>query len=143
MLRIVLLIAFTLGLGEHVYSQSNDEREKYAASISEDDLKKRLQIIASDEFEGRETGQEGQKKAANYIRDEFASFGYGPIDRIGGYFQPFKLQGSQMPNPFPFHQPSRQRRQRRRIRHNQHRHTMQIRQRRPTRRAKIRNRFPR
>lgn len=92
MLRIVLLIAFTLGFGEHVYSQSNDEREKYAASISEDDLKKRLQIIASDEFEGRETGQEGQKKAANYIRDEFASFGYEPIDRIGGYFQPFKLQ---------------------------------------------------
>lgn len=42
---------------------------KYIASIKADDLKKDLYIFASDEFEGRNTGEEGQKKAANFIRD--------------------------------------------------------------------------
>ena len=35
----------------------------YINSISSDNLKKNLTVIASDEMEGRETGSEGQKKA--------------------------------------------------------------------------------
>lgn len=65
---------------------------KYAETITAQDLKKRLEIIASDEFEGRETGQPGQKKAAKYIEERFKEFGFEPIDKVGGYFQEFKLQ---------------------------------------------------
>ena len=36
-------------------------------AITASDLKKHLTIIASDEMEGRETGTEGQRKAAAYI----------------------------------------------------------------------------
>ena len=35
-------------------------------TITSDELKEHPYIYASDEFEGRETGTEGQKKAVNY-----------------------------------------------------------------------------
>jgi Zn-dependent M28 family amino/carboxypeptidase len=41
----------------------------YANTITKEDLKTHLYIIASDEFEGRETGEPGQKKAAEYIKN--------------------------------------------------------------------------
>ena len=41
-----------------------DDAAKYAAGITGDNLKNHLTIIASDEMEGRETGTEGQRKAA-------------------------------------------------------------------------------
>lgn len=40
---------------------------KYMNSITEADLKKHLYIVASDEMEGRNTGEEGQKKAGRYL----------------------------------------------------------------------------
>ena len=47
--------------------------------------KKHLSIIASDEFEGRETGKPGAEKAANYIADEFKKLGLqAPVN--GSYF---------------------------------------------------------
>lgn len=45
----------------------------YASTITASDLKKHLYIIASDEFEGRKTGEEGQKKAAKYLVDYYKS----------------------------------------------------------------------
>ena len=42
--------------------------EKFAKLITAETLKEHLYIYASDEFEGRETGSEGQKKAVNYLR---------------------------------------------------------------------------
>jgi hypothetical protein len=43
--------------------------QKFAAGIIEADLKTHLYIIASDEFEGRNTGEPGQKLAAEYLKD--------------------------------------------------------------------------
>jgi len=40
----------------------------YANSITITDLKEHLYSIASEEFEGRETGEPGQKKAAEYLK---------------------------------------------------------------------------
>ena len=40
---------------------------KYANTITADELKTHLSILASDEFEGRETGEEGNEMAAEYI----------------------------------------------------------------------------
>ena len=48
---------------------------KYAASITAADLRKYLTVIASDEMEGRETGTEGQRKAAAYIESQFDALG--------------------------------------------------------------------
>ena len=40
----------------------------FAATITSSDLKKHLYILASDDFEGRNTGEPGQKKAAEYLK---------------------------------------------------------------------------
>lgn len=52
--------------------------EKYAASITAADLKKHLTIVAGAGMQGRETGTEGQKKAAAYIETDFKSLGLRP-----------------------------------------------------------------
>lgn len=50
----------------------------FAKSITADDLKKHLYIVASADFEGRETATEGQHKAAAYIENHFKSIGLLP-----------------------------------------------------------------
>ncbi|WP_420576571.1 M28 family peptidase [Ekhidna sp.] len=66
---------------------------KYAKTITAEDLKEHLSILASDEYEGRETGKKGQKMAAEYIANHFKSLGLeAPVD--GSYFQKFNLTES-------------------------------------------------
>jgi len=91
MLRRTLTFALVL-IAVSSWAQKDAVQLKYAETITVKDLKSRLEIIASDDFEGRETGQPGQKKAAEYIKERFQDFGYQPIEKLGGYFQPFKLQ---------------------------------------------------
>ncbi len=68
---------------------------KYAKTITADDLKAHLSILASDEYEGRETGKKGQKMAAKYIAKHFESLGFeAPVD--GSYFQKFDLTEAQI-----------------------------------------------
>jgi hypothetical protein len=58
---------------------------KYSRVITTVDAKKHLSILASDDFEGRETGKRGAEKAANYIAAEFKKLGLqGPVK--GSYF---------------------------------------------------------
>ncbi len=64
---------------------------KYASLITGAELKKQLTIIASDEFEGRETGTEGQRKAAAYIESQFASFGLKKPAKLKSYQQFYPL----------------------------------------------------
>ncbi len=64
---------------------------KYASLITGAELKKQLTIVASDEFEGRETGTEGQRKAAAYIESQFASFGLKKPAKLKSYQQFYPL----------------------------------------------------
>jgi hypothetical protein len=50
----------------------------YANSITAEDLKKHLYIVAGAEMEGRGTATPGQKKAAAYIENQFKSLGLLP-----------------------------------------------------------------
>ena len=70
--------------------------EKYAATITGADLKKQLTIIASAEMEGRETGTEGQRKAAAYIETQFKSIGLLPAASLNGYQQYYPLSKDSM-----------------------------------------------
>ncbi|WP_308426752.1 M28 family metallopeptidase [Mesonia mobilis] len=45
--------------------------EEYASTITAAELKDHLYTFASDEFQGRDTGKPGQKKAANYLKDNY------------------------------------------------------------------------
>lgn len=63
-------------------------KEHYSGLISIDTLQHHLSIIASDEFEGRETGKKGQKMAAQYLADQFEQYGLESI-ADSGYYQRF------------------------------------------------------
>src|SRR6201991_1243240 len=67
-------------------AQQNKTAMKYAEIVSPELANKHLSIIASDAFEGRETGKPGADKAAHYIADEFKSLGLQPIVNGNSYF---------------------------------------------------------
>ena len=70
----------------------------YGKTITEADLKKHLYIYASNAFEGRETGTEGQKKAVNYIRDYYKTIQVPAAQGDGKYFQNVPLHVKYVPS---------------------------------------------
>lgn len=60
--------------------------EQLAQTITATEMKRHLTTLASREFEGRETGTEGQKKAAQYIAGYFQMLEI-PALKDGSYFQ--------------------------------------------------------
>jgi len=58
----------------------------FAESISPEELKEMLYVYASDEFEGRNTGEPGQKKAVEYLKDYYIDQGI-PSALEDTYFQ--------------------------------------------------------
>jgi hypothetical protein len=84
-LSIGAVLAFTTG-----HAQAGDAA-KYAATITTADLQKHLTIIAGDDMQGRETGTEGQRKAAAYIEQHFKAIGLQPAAALKGYQQFYPL----------------------------------------------------
>ena len=82
----ILLILFS----SNAFSQT-DAALKYAETITQAGLKKQLTIIASAEMEGRETGTEGQKKAAAYIESQFKEIGLTTSPSLVSYQQYYPL----------------------------------------------------
>lgn len=75
--RFVVLVAFCLPLALAAQKKDNGA-VKAASSITADDLKKHLYIIAGKEMEGRDTPSPGLEKAAEYIEAHFRSLGLKP-----------------------------------------------------------------
>ena len=67
--------------------------KKYGDMITSADLKEYLSIIASDAFEGRETGKRGQKIAAAFISTHFQELELIPPVN-GNFYQPVPLYTS-------------------------------------------------
>ncbi len=63
------------------------EINSYINSISQEDLKTNLTIIASDKMQGRETGSEGQKMAGNYLIEEYKKAGISFPEGAKDYYQ--------------------------------------------------------
>ena len=72
------LIVFLFFSSSVVIAQTKDVQTKYASTITSADLFKHLSIVAGDDFQGRETATEGQRKAASYIENYFKSLGLKP-----------------------------------------------------------------
>ena len=60
---------------------------KYCATISARELKTHLNIVASTEMEGRETGSAGQKKAGNYLISQYKKAGISFPKGATDYYQ--------------------------------------------------------
>ena len=88
-----LLAGMLLSISTLTFAQ--DDAAKYAESITPDDLKKHLVIIASDSLEGRDTGSPGQKKAAEYVSSYYKQYGLTPAataaDGSKSYLQKYNL----------------------------------------------------
>ena len=61
-------------------------------TITSDELKEHLYIYASDEFEGRETGTEGQKKAVNFLKSNYEKLEISGALADESYFQKVPLK---------------------------------------------------
>src|SRR5215468_4890187 len=66
-----------------------DSKPKVEAAKIREYVKK----LASDEFEGRGTGQKGGDAAADWIAKQFESFGLKPGGEKGSYFQDVPMVG--------------------------------------------------
>lgn len=67
---------------------------RFGKSIKAEDLYKHLSILASDSLEGRETGEAGQKMAADYIKEQFKGDDLMPVVDGEKYYQSFELEES-------------------------------------------------
>jgi hypothetical protein len=81
-MRKIFLVLFTFSsvcaLAQKKKAPKPPDPVPFAKTVTADDLKKHLFIIAGAEMEGRETATEGQRKAASYIENYFKSLGLAP-----------------------------------------------------------------
>ena len=92
---LILIIFLSVGC-----SQEN-KSDKYAESITSKELSELVYEFASDKFEGRDTGEAGQKLAVNFIRDFYKANNIDKADNTEEYFQKFLVDFSerQVANP--------------------------------------------
>jgi Peptidase family M28 len=62
-----------------------------AKGVTEADLRGHIAVLASDEFEGRKPGTEGETKTIKYIADNWAKAGLKPAAADGSWFEPVPL----------------------------------------------------
>lgn len=90
-MKLEVTLIISLCFGGIVNGQKFDSSAyKFAKEIKSETLREHLEVIASDEYEGRETGKEGQKMTMEYLINEFKSYGIEDIDGLN-YRQPFPL----------------------------------------------------
>ncbi|MEM9076474.1 MAG: M28 family peptidase [Bacteroidota bacterium] len=94
---ILSCIPFQKTISQYKPSPEKGDPTVYAQTITETDLKDHLYVYASDEFEGRETGTRGQKKAVEYIKKHYESLGIPAAKPDGDYFQKVPLQKTSVP----------------------------------------------
>ncbi|MCX6295299.1 MAG: M28 family peptidase [Bacteroidetes bacterium] len=88
MIKKTILLLFSPIL---LFAQQKDTIAiRYSKNITVADMSKNLHVLASDEYEGRETGKKGQKMAAEYISTQFKNAGILPYIN-NSYFQEFPL----------------------------------------------------
>lgn len=91
-----IIIYFLLCLPLLSAAQKKDKNASKAAStITVEDMKKHLYIIASAEMEGRNTPSTGLEKAADYIESQFKAIGLTPGNN-GSYRQVYRLYKDSM-----------------------------------------------
>ena len=75
------------GSSKNAIDENIDQAVKYASTITAKDLGAHLFTYASDDFEGRNTGEPGQKKAVEYLKDFYIAQGIKSPMGNNDYFQ--------------------------------------------------------
>ena len=85
------LIAISFSLSACNPAETTAPSVKDSDLISSADLGRRIERLASDEFEGRAPSTKGGKAASQYIADEMKAAGLTPMGKDGSFFQPVTL----------------------------------------------------
>ena len=90
MKKILLAISLLIIAGSCAPKKAvvKQDMAPYLNSISQENLKTMLTVIASDAMEGRETGSEGQKKAGRYLIEQYKNNGISFPKGAKDYYQP-------------------------------------------------------
>ena len=83
-----LLIISTMSCIAQKQALSNDDVISFMNTITSDQLKTKLYIVASDAMEGRETGSKGQKKAGKYLTSQYKKSKISFPKGAQNYYQP-------------------------------------------------------
>ncbi len=75
------------GSSKNAIDENIDQAVKYASTITAKELGAHLFTYASDDFEGRNTGEPGQKKAVEYLKDFYIAQGIKSPMGNNDYFQ--------------------------------------------------------
>ncbi len=70
-----------------IVTDENDPSVKAANSITAAEMKELLTVLASDEFEGRETGYPGNERAAQFINEYYNDLNTSKIGEDNSHFQ--------------------------------------------------------
>ena len=89
-----LLILFVIFFS--VFNLHAQNPKDYANSITLDELKDKLYTYSSDDFQGRETGKEGQKIAVEYLKNHYINNGIESLIS-DSYFQNVPLKNVKIP----------------------------------------------
>jgi len=89
-----LLILFVIFFS--VFNLHAQNPKDYANSITLDELKDKLYTYSSDDFQGRETGKEGQKIAVEYLKNHYINNGIESLIS-DSYFQNVPLKNIKIP----------------------------------------------
>lgn len=92
MKKVLFLSLIALGTscknGASLVSRNTTDPTKYMKTITPEELKKHLYIIAADSMEGRETGSAGQKKAGRYLISQYEKNQISYPKGANSYYQP-------------------------------------------------------
>ncbi|WP_378173843.1 M28 family peptidase [Aquimarina sp. SS2-1] len=98
-ISVLVITAFIAACGTTKNATTQSAKPKveknpvtYANTITAEDLKTALYTYASDEFQGRETGEPGQKLAINFLKDHYVKYGIPAAKDDGNYFQEVPLE---------------------------------------------------
>ena len=72
---------------------TGDAIEAVVQSLNAEDLMQHVQVLASDEYEGRMPGTEGGRKTVAYLTEQFKAMGLQPGNPDGSYVQAVPLAG--------------------------------------------------
>ncbi|MBT8303770.1 MAG: M28 family peptidase [Bacteroidia bacterium] len=105
-LIVMGLVAFAFACGPKTVTDTATKETRssapadpamFASTITEVELRKELMTYASDEFEGRATGTPGQKKAVEYLKNQYVAMGIPSPLAPEDYFQEVPLNINKTP----------------------------------------------
>lgn len=86
-LLLIAVLFYSIQTNAQSDSLKGDPATMTAATITGDEIKEYLYVLADDDMQGRETGEPGNTKAAEYIASKFAEWDIAYAPGMDSYFQ--------------------------------------------------------